>query len=56
MRRTERWKAAGVQDTLVSRLHGHTELKTDYRHYMRPGIEAAERAAQEVHKIMPSGS
>lgn len=52
----KRWKAAGVQDTLVSRLHGHTELKTDYRHYMRPGIEAAERAAQEVHKIMPSGS
>lgn len=49
-------QAAGVQDTLVSRLHGHTELKTDYRHYMRPGIEAAERAAQEVHKIMPSGS
>lgn len=49
-------QAAGVQDTLVSRLHGHTELKTDYRHYLRPGLEAAERAAQEVHKIMPSGS
>lgn len=46
-------QAAGLQDSLVSRLHGHTDLKTDYRHYLRPGIDAAERAAQSVHRIMP---
>lgn len=48
-------QAAGLQDSLVSRLHGHTDLRTDYRHYLRPGIDAAERAAQSVHKIMPTG-
>lgn len=47
-------QAAGLQDSLVSRLHGHTDLRTDYRHYLRPGIDAAERAAQSVHKLMPN--
>ena len=47
-------QAAGLQDTLVSRLHGHTELKTDYAHYMRPDAAAAERAAQAVHDLLPN--
>lgn len=46
-------QAAGLQDTLVSRLHGHTELKTDYAHYMRPDAAAAEMAALAVHGLMP---
>lgn len=46
-------QAAGLQDTLVSRLHGHTELKTDYAHYMRPDAAAAEMAAQAVHDLLP---
>lgn len=48
-------QAAGLQDTLVSRLHGHTELKTDYAHYMRPDAAAAEMAAMAVHDLMPNG-
>ena len=47
-------QAASLPDTLVSRLHGHTDLKTDYKHYLRPDASAAERAAREVHKIMPT--
>ena len=46
-------QAAGLPETLVSRLHGHTDLRTDYKHYMRPDISAAETAAQEVHKLLP---
>lgn len=48
-------QAARLPDTLVSRLHGHTELSTDYKHYMRPSLAEAERAAREVHKLMPGG-
>ena len=40
--------------TLVSRMHGHTELQTDYRHYMRPDVAAAESAAQAVERALPS--
>lgn len=43
---------AGIQDTLVSRLHGHESLRTDYKNYMRPGLSSAEGAARAVHKIM----
>lgn len=46
-------QAAQLPDTLVSRLHGHTDLRTDYRHYMRPTLPQAEAAARSVHKIMP---
>ena len=49
-------QAAGLPDTLVSRLHGHTDLRTDYTHYMRPDIAAAEMAAQEVHRLLPETS
>lgn len=45
---------AGLPDTLVSRMHGHTELQTDYRHYMRPDVAAAESAAQAVERALPS--
>ena len=45
-------QAARLPDTLVSRLHGHTDLQTDYRHYLRPGAEQAEDAARAVHRIM----
>lgn len=45
-------QAACLPDTLVSRLHGHTDLQTDYRHYLRPGAEQAEDAARAVHRIM----
>lgn len=48
-------QAAALPDTLVSRLHGHTDVRTDYRHYMRPDAAAAEMAAREVHKLMPPG-
>ena len=46
-------QAAGLQDTLVSRLHGHAELKTDYAHYMRPDAASAEMAARAVDGLMP---
>lgn len=46
-------QAADLPDTLVSRLHGHTDLRTDYRHYMRPGAAEAERAAQAVGGLIP---
>lgn len=49
-------QAAGLPDTLVSRLHGHTDLRTDYKHYLRPDLASAEKAAQEVHKLLPNGS
>ncbi len=45
-------QAARLPDTLVSRLHGHTDLQTDYRHYLRPGADQAEDAARAVHRIM----
>ena len=45
-------QAAKLPDTLVSRLHGHTDLQTDYRHYLRPGADQAEDAARAVHRIM----
>ena len=45
-------QAACLPDTLVSRLHGHTEVQTDYRHYLRPGADQAESAAEAVHKMM----
>lgn len=48
-------QAANLPDTLVSRLHGHTQLETDYRHYLRPGVAQMEQAAREVHRIMPGG-
>lgn len=49
-------QAAALPDSLVSRLHGHTEIQTDYRHYLRPGAEQAEQAARAVNKIMESGN
>ena len=47
-------QAAQLPDTLVSRLHGHTKVQTDYQHYMRPGLADAERAAQAVHRMLPT--
>lgn len=48
-------QAANLPDTLVSRLHGHTDVRTDYRHYLRPSLPQAETAAREVHRIMSEG-
>lgn len=46
-------QAADLPDTLVSRLHGHATLATDYRNYMRPGAAEAERAARAVSDLVP---
>ena len=41
-------QAAALPDTLVSRMHGHTDVRTDYRHYLRPGADSMEMAARKV--------
>lgn len=33
-------------------LHGHTDLGTDYRHYIKPGLAEREKAARQVGRAL----
>ena len=44
--------ASGVSALSVMDLHGHTDLGTDYRHYIKPGLAERERAAQRVGETL----
>lgn len=37
---------AGVPDTVLSMVHGHADVRTDYRHYIAPTSAAADSAAR----------
>lgn len=37
---------AGVPDTTLSMVHGHADVRTDYRHYIAPTSAAADSAAR----------
>ena len=37
---------AGVPDTTLSMVHGHADVRTDYRHYIAPTSAAADAAAR----------
>ena len=43
---------AGVPDTTLSMVHGHTDVRTDYRHYIAPTSTAADTAAQMLQSFM----
>lgn len=43
---------AGVPDTTLSMVHGHTDVRTDYRHYIAPTSTAADSAAQMLQSFM----
>lgn len=43
---------AGVPDTTLSMVHGHTDVRTDYRHYIAPTSAAADTAARMLQSFM----
>ena len=43
---------AGVPDTTLSMVHGHTDVRTDYRHYIAPTSTAADAAARMLQSFM----
>lgn len=43
---------AGVPDTTLSMVHGHTDVRTDYRHYIAPTSTAADTAAEMLQTFM----
>ena len=43
---------AGVPDTTLSMVHGHSDVRTDYRHYIAPTSTAADTAAQMLQSFM----
>ncbi len=43
---------AGVPDTTLSMVHGHTDVRTDYRHYIAPTSTAADTAAKMLQSFM----
>lgn len=43
---------AGVPDTTLSMVHGHTDVRTDYRHYIAPTSTAADSAAKMLQLFM----
>lgn len=43
---------AGVPDTVLSLVHGHTDVRTDYRHYIAPTSTAADTAARMLQHFM----
>ena len=43
---------AGVSDTTISMVHGHSDVRTDYRHYIAPTSRAADDAARAVCGFM----
>lgn len=42
------YQSAGVGDALNSRAHGHSQLKTDYSHYLYPDLDALIGAAWQL--------
>lgn len=47
---------AGVPDTTLSLVHGHTDVRTDYRHYIAPTSTAADTAAKMLQTFMLDGA
>lgn len=47
---------AGVPDTTLSMVHGHTDVRTDYRHYIAPTSTAADSAAKMLQTFMLDGA
>ena len=43
---------AGVSDTTLSMVHGHADVRTDYRHYIAPTSRAADDAARALCGFM----
>ena len=43
---------AGVPDTTLSMVHGHSDVRTDYRHYIAPTSTAADTAAKMLQSFM----
>lgn len=43
---------AGVPDTTLSMVHGHTDVRTDYRHYIAPTSAAADSAARMLSEYL----
>ena len=43
---------AGVPDTTLSMVHGHSDVRTDYRHYIAPTSTAADTAAEMLQSFM----
>lgn len=45
--------AATDEDPLsIMDLHGHTDLGTDYRHYIKPGLAEREKVARQVGQAL----
>ena len=44
--------ATDVDPLSIMDLHGHTDLGTDYRHYIKPGLAERERAARQVGRAL----
>lgn len=39
---------AGVSDSMLSSFHGHTQIQTDYRHYLSPDVGTFLDAARTL--------
>ena len=44
--------ATEVDPLSIMDLHGHTDLGTDYRHYIKPGLAEREKAARRVGRAL----
>ena len=44
--------ATEVDPLSIMDLHGHTDLGTDYRHYIKPGLAEREKAARQVGRAL----
>ena len=44
--------ATEVDPLSIMELHGHTDLGTDYRHYIKPGLAEREKAARQVGRAL----
>ena len=44
--------ATDVDPLSIMDLHGHTDLGTDYRHYIKPGLAERERASRQVGRAL----
>lgn len=46
--------ASGVSAPTISSMHGHTQFKTDFEHYIDLNVEAILDAADKVDAFMAS--
>ena len=44
--------ASDIDPLSIMDLHGHTDLGTDYRHYIKPGLAEREKAARQVGRAL----